>query len=264
MTKPLPKELTSYDVLKFLAILFMIADHIGGFFFPEEEWWRAVGRLSAPIWLFLIGYARSRDLSPRLWAGAGILIFSSFFIGPAILPLNILVTIIIIRLVLDRTASYMLSDKSRMIAVGAVLFFAMPISWFFLDYGTAGLMVALFGYLIRRQEEDDRITKDTLQEWGMFSLASFLLITYFGFLNFPLAQKWFVGLTLPLVFIALSRFKPAIYPGLTERLPSVLVRFIQFGGRRSLEVYVFHILLFKLIGCFLGLNRLGLFEWQWY
>lgn len=263
MTPSLSKDLTSYDLLKCAAIVLMIVDHTGGFFFPGEEWWRAVGRLSAPIWLFLIGYARSRDISPRLWVGALVLIMSGFFIGPSILPMNILVTIIVIRLVLDRAARYMLSDSFRFMAAGAVLFFATPVTWFFLDYGSAGLTVALFGYMLRRRGEDPRITKDGLEGWGIFTAASFVLITLYAFGNFEPAQKYFVMGALPLVFYGLGRFRPAVYPDLTKNL-GVLAPLVRLGGRRSLEIYVLHLLAFKIAACAMEIEGMGLFEWRWY
>ena len=63
----LPKELTSYDLLKSLAVILMICDHIGYFFFPEEMWFRTLGRLCLPIWFFLIGYARGDEVSKLFW-----------------------------------------------------------------------------------------------------------------------------------------------------------------------------------------------------
>lgn len=43
-------------MLKALALLTMVIDHVGFLFFPEQEWMRAVGRLTMPIF----GYAIAR------------------------------------------------------------------------------------------------------------------------------------------------------------------------------------------------------------
>lgn len=43
-------------MLKLLAVLTMVVDHVGYIFFPEQEWMRAVGRLTMPIF----GYAIAR------------------------------------------------------------------------------------------------------------------------------------------------------------------------------------------------------------
>ena len=76
MTKNLPRDLTSYDFLKAVAVLLMVIDHVGFYFYPDQQWFRVFGRLCVPIWFFLIGYARSRDLSLYLWGGMILLVFA--------------------------------------------------------------------------------------------------------------------------------------------------------------------------------------------
>ena len=51
--KTLPTAITSYDLFKTLAVATMLIDHVGIYFFPDELWFRVIGRLSFPIWLFL-------------------------------------------------------------------------------------------------------------------------------------------------------------------------------------------------------------------
>ncbi|HEY1037644.1 MAG TPA: TraX family protein [Candidatus Paceibacterota bacterium] len=49
--------------LKLLACLTMLIDHIGFLFFPEQIAWRIIGRLSFPLFAFLIaeGYSKTKD-----------------------------------------------------------------------------------------------------------------------------------------------------------------------------------------------------------
>ena len=45
----LPAEITSYDLLKAAAVIIMIIDHVGYYFFIDEMWWRAVGRIGSGL-----------------------------------------------------------------------------------------------------------------------------------------------------------------------------------------------------------------------
>lgn len=40
--------------LKILAAIFMLVDHIGILFYPQELIWRIIGRISMPIFAFMI------------------------------------------------------------------------------------------------------------------------------------------------------------------------------------------------------------------
>src|SRR5687768_12599522 len=111
MKKTLPKDITSYDLWKTFAVIFMVFDHVGFYFHPDEMGWRIAGRLCVPVWFFLIGYARSRDIGPRLWLGAGILVVANAVAGMAVLPLNILATMIIIRISIDAIMDRALVSK---------------------------------------------------------------------------------------------------------------------------------------------------------
>lgn len=50
-------------MLKLVAMVSMVADHVGDAFFPQATWLRVIGRLAMPIFSFCIaeGYAHTRD-----------------------------------------------------------------------------------------------------------------------------------------------------------------------------------------------------------
>lgn len=250
-TKSLPAALTSYDLLKTFAVLTMIIDHIGFHFYPEAMWWRAVGRLSAPVWLFLVGYALSRDFSARLWIGAAVLIVASGLLGPAVLPVNILVTILCVRLVLDHVADRVLTSLSDFARISALIVLLTIPTIFIFDYGAVALSIALYGAAMRRSHEGAPLFSYAPLITGLTAFAFYItamLILY----KFSIQQDLFFLIGSCLVFGMLSYFQPLQYPVFTQKTPKIVTGFLQFCGRRTLEIYVVHLLLFKMVAVYLG------------
>lgn len=259
MDKKIPTSLTSYDLLKAFAVITMVLDHVGFYFFPDDLWWRAAGRMSAPVWLFLIGYARSRDLPPKLWGGAGILILASGVFGPAILPTNILVNIVFIRLVLDTVMEKLGGRISNVIEVSVLIVLLLIPTGFITDYGTAGLAVAIFGAYARRVHDGgDHRQAMMISGVAAYGLYAALFAISFSFSPAQMAATF--GLS-ALSFAMAYRFKPSTLSDLTARLPSFAVWFLQLCGRRSLEIYVGHLLVFKLASMLLGVEGHDFMNW---
>lgn len=262
MPRPLPKELTSYDFLKTFAVVFMIIDHIGFYFYPEEDWLRVLGRLCVPAWFFLIGYAQSRDLGLRMWIGAALLFATDMMAGLYVMPPNILVTMLLIRMVIDPFMERVLAAPRSFWPMAVMLaLLALPTGYFFVEYGTLGFMLAVFGYLVRHKEEIGARDPNLVQSYFLFVLASFTLIQAFAFgFSLPLFYALFAGILA--VLTVLYYFRPALYPRLTAALPHPLVWLLQLTGRRTLEIYVGHLVLFKLLGLIFLPDRFVFFDWH--
>ncbi len=249
-------SLTSYDFLKSIAIILMVIDHIGVYFFYDEEWFRIIGRLCVPIWFFLIGYARSRDLSSNIWLGMLILVWANFTIGTYILPLNILASIIIIRLIIDFVVENMLSGKANFLIINMVLLifvFFIRIDYIF-EYGAMGLFLAMAGYLIRNR---DKVS------WSKFGIGSYVFFIWFLYCVIELYNMSiyadldiymisFFILFMSVIYYWLYNFKAKDYSELTLRLPKFAVALLHFTGRQTLFIYVFHVMLFKIIAVVIG------------
>ncbi|PZO82666.1 MAG: hypothetical protein DI626_09890 [Micavibrio aeruginosavorus] len=246
MTSRAPASLTSYDFLKCAALALMIIDHVGAFFYPEQEWFRVFGRFSAPIWLFLIGFARSRDLPPRLWAGVFILTAVSFTVGANLLPLTILVTIILCRLVIDPVMEWVRRKPVILYLMVTFLFFLTFPTFFFFEYGAVALLPVMAGYMTRNRAELP-FGKDDIFRFSLIAGGAYAVMELVVFLNFSMTQKMVVGAGMMALFSALTMFRPLVFVRLTDVLPRTLVCLIQIGGRWTLEIYIFHLVVFRIL-----------------
>lgn len=258
--KHLSKDLTSYDLLKALAVLLMLVDHTGHYFFPDDEWWRVWGRFCVPIWFFLIGYARSRDLGPRLWGGALILVIASGASGMGFFPLNILATIIILRLALDPVMIRVMRGPQHLWQISAILLFLVLPSSYLFEYGTLAFVMAMYGWLVRHQMEYEFGSKYK-QLFFFLAVGSFVFLQSLFFAFEPQQIMVVSGGTL-LVMTALMFFKPLTFVGTGQGVVGVLLAPFRILGRYTLEIYVVHLLLFKAAGVMFYPERFHLWDWQ--
>jgi len=248
-TKPLPFNLTSYDLLKSFAVIIMLIDHTGWYFFPGDMWWRAVGRIGFPVWFFLVGHSNSRDLNWKLWAGTAVLFIGNIISGMYLFPLSALATIIVIRLVLDPFMRLALYDKKALFAFSIVLLLVVLHTAMFVEYGTQALIMAMLGYMVRHRERLN-LTSDTVTLFTAYALTSFLVLQG---MMFNLSQPQFIFMTIGTLAVMglLYGFKLREYPELTAKLPKFVTAALKFGGRHTLEIYVAHLTLFKVLAMIL-------------
>ncbi len=246
--KPLPRDITSYDLLKAFALLLMIVDHLGYFFFPENDWLRAVGRLSAPIWLFLVGYANSRDFSPRMWIAIIIVTFSAMAAGGEVFPLTILATILACRALIDPLMRVMRRHPEALLPFFAILLCLEPVVSPYVEYGAYAMAFVIFGYAARHRGEEPYLDARFFTIALLASVFFGLLQVYLYFGNaFDTVHKAAAMAGMMALGWGLSRFRPLEFPRLTAALPGFLTGLVQLCGRRTLEIYVAHMVLFRLI-----------------
>lgn len=142
--------------LKWIAILSMLIDHVGAILFPQYRWLRVVGRLSFPIFAYLIveGFIYTSNVKKyMLRLGAFALIsevaYDLAFFG---VPLeashqNVFCTLFLGVLMLNLLAH--MPEKWKQMVVVAVLF---GVAYFLrVDYGYVGLMMILLFYALREE-----------------------------------------------------------------------------------------------------------------
>jgi hypothetical protein len=256
---PLPRQLTTLDVLKTWALVLMVVDHIGFYFLPETGaflaegdphlWWRAFGRLCVPVWFFLIGYARTRDLSPPLWVAAGIVLASSLVCGLWVFPLNILFTMILIRLIIDPVGEFALRSTGHLAITITLIILSSFHTFFLVEYGSVGLLVALPSYL-------ERLPINILY-WSSWFL---LLAIQSMFFSFDRTQLAVVALGTAGILYILQNLQVRELPETAARLGPGPTFIVQMLGRQTLWFYVIHIIVFRAIAWHFGLG-LPIYGW---
>ena len=246
--KALPSDLTSYDFVKFAALALMVVDHVGAFFLVEEEWLRVIGRLSAPIWLFLVGYAKSRDFSDRMWIGIALLIGSNYLTTASFIPISILGTMLVCRVALDPLMNHIRKNPAALYPITVILCFLTLVTSQVFEYGACAMLAVILGYMTRNRETLP-FTRNQFLTYAIVSAFGYYLIQAYYFFpgQFDFAQQVFAGVGLLAVFLGLTCFQPRQYPELTRKLTRPVAWVIQIGGRYSLEFYVGHLILFRAI-----------------
>ncbi len=238
--------ITAYDYLKIIAVVMMIIDHVGAYLYPDEMMLRVIGRLCVPIWLFLIGYARSRTIDKVLIASALILTITDTFVTHSFHPLNILFAIILIRLTLTPIMRWIGNSENKLILVTAICFILTPVTRPYIDYGTMAFALAMAGYLVRNGFNAH--DKHAALAPPLFTAITIVLYCITQILNFDfsIVQHAVLWLGSVGIFYLLAIYFP---PRSTGTLPvtapnsPALRGMISFIGHHTLVIYVIHLLI---------------------
>ena len=135
------------DWLKTLAIILVAVDHIGYFFIDDNEWWSVFGRLAAPSFFFLIGYAETRTVPFHwIWLGVLLTVLDSWNNHWSWVTPNILFSLALIRLARPRVQTLLQRHGWMALPLIACAILALlPIADNILDYGAEGFLWGLFG-----------------------------------------------------------------------------------------------------------------------
>jgi non-ribosomal peptide synthetase-like protein len=147
-----PRAVDNTDWLKTAAIILVAVDHFGHFFMEDDRWWAVFGRLAAPTFFFLMGYAQTRTI-PRYWIWLGVILtlLNSWNAGWTWVAPNILLSLVLIRMA--RPYAQILVQRYGWAALALLvcaLLVALAPAANIVDYGAEGWLWALFGLCQRR------------------------------------------------------------------------------------------------------------------
>jgi hypothetical protein len=149
------------DWLKTVAIIAVSIGHFGHFFIEDDRWWSVFGRLAAPTFFFLLGYAQTRTVPLRwIWLGVILTLLESWNANWTWVAPNILLSLALIRGA--RPYARILLQRygwAAFVFLVSSLLAVLSIAGKIVDYGSEGWLWALFG-LCQRLHVDGRSATD--------------------------------------------------------------------------------------------------------
>jgi hypothetical protein len=135
------------DWLKVAAIILVAVDHFGYFFMEDDRWWSVFGRLAAPTFFFLMGYAQTRTVPLSwIWLGVTLTLLESWNANWTWVAPNILLSFAFTRSA--RPYVQILLQRHGWAAFAFLVFAlvaVLPVAAKIVDYGSEGWLWALFG-----------------------------------------------------------------------------------------------------------------------
>lgn len=247
----LADSVDNVDWLKTFAIILVAVDHTGYFFIDDAAWWSVFGRMAAPVFFFLMGYARSRTIPVHwLWLGVILTLLDSWNTDWEWVAPNILFSLALIRL--SRPSVLSLLQRYGWMAFVALILGLMallPVAGDMVDYGTEGWLWALFGLCQRMYvdsslssvQESELTGQGMKQNWRVMRLLACFItaVIYiwqeqieFGFSEYQLSAVAVGVGTLSCCLAVFARGPSRFQP------PRPIACSLRWLGRHTLEIYV--------------------------
>jgi len=155
-----PPVVDNSDWLKSAAIILVAVDHFGYFFMENADWWSVFGRMAAPVFFFLMGYAQSRTVPLRwIWLGIILTLLDSWNNVWMWMTPNILFSMVLIRIARPSVKTLILKyGWFAFILLVCALIVLLPVAANIVDYGAEGWLWALFGLCQRVYVDGRRAT----------------------------------------------------------------------------------------------------------
>lgn len=248
-----PKGINFYDLAKVWAVVTMIIDHYGYFGLPgiswiAARWTRVIGRTSAPMFFFLIGYSDSFRFRWHSWLWGAFL-----FMCNAWLNLRLTATSfesIIIVLSVNMVFQYVDLEKllNKHWSLHFLLFapLAMMESWssdtIRIAYGSQAYMLIITGLLVKRGNQWGKL-------WAIGTMIQYAYLACEVFGRTPGMFNTIIALVAveTLVFMFANRLGGKKVYGWSARLPREVRDILLYISRNAIVVYIVHLQMFRLI-----------------
>jgi len=239
----------SHDLLKVLAISVMVIDHAGRFFVDDNVWMRMIGRMAAPLFFFMVGYSGSYRFKWQILI-LGVALSTIGFLTSTgngierILPLNILLSFVLAKLILDRFDPAAQTSGVLVTVLVILMVVSIPTYIFMVEYGSLGLCYAIGARLLSQRH--------TLARFWICVTVSvhFLFEMVEGLIWNPVAPASILPNAIP--FLA-AVFGATLAILLNYRFRTFDIKYawirtpVIYVSRYSLQVYFFHLAAFMII-----------------
>ena len=231
------KEGSNYqDLIKTIAILSMVIDHLGLYLFPECDSMRLIGRIAMPIFCFFAGYNfKGKPKNLILLYGV------SLYIVTTILFSEFLETNILISIYLGQCYIFIFHDQLKRFFYSGyphVIFAALL--WHFtkdsIDYGSLSISIMILGYIAKHDKNHFKLASSI-----SIILQIFHTIKIF---NFPIYIVISIGIAQYLIMILMD-------------LNSRIYINLNILSRNVLFIYFAHLIIIQLIWYY---KNYGIFE----
>lgn len=203
--------------LKIIAAISMVIDHIGIIFYPDIELFRILGRLSFPIFAFMISegcfYTKNRL---RYFLNIFILGFISqlvYYLYDKSLDMSILITFSL-SIIMIYALDYFKKKKnilSGLLFILSIIFVYVLNIYFYIDYGFVGSLAPLFASLFKSKYISILsffipifILFFTMENYQIYSIFSIILLLLYNGKRGKYNLKYFFYIFYPLHLIILE------------------------------------------------------------
>jgi hypothetical protein len=141
------------DILKLIALISMIIDHLGFYFFPDYLIFRVLGRYAFPIFCFFAGFNFRGNLNYKILTyGIIFYIFSILVVFWQIIEVNILISIFLGQLYL-KIFEKQLRDSTKAFIHTIILACLWPVTHTIMEYGTLAIAFMIIGQVVKHSPQ---------------------------------------------------------------------------------------------------------------
>lgn len=240
------------DWVKAAAIVFVTIDHIGLYFVSADDWWRLAGRLAAPVFFFLVGFAHTRKV-PAHWIVLGIFLtlLDSWGDGWTWPELNILLSFGLVRWIRPCILGALKYGWPALVLIIVALLATTPLANPLIEYGAEGWLWALFGICqrIRLEQAENGDAARRVGQWvapAVTGVAAAIVYVWFERQDFAFtivqSLLMITGTGVWLAVLLNYRRGPSSWQPNGHFNP-----LIRFAGHRTLELYVVQLVASELL-----------------